>query len=382
MKAHVLIIFWIGLLAMVEHTSKYPQGDFVSPVNRQMKLSGTFGELRTNHFHGGLDVKSLYQVSGDPIYAAGGGYISKIKVDESGYGNSISIEHPNGYTTLYAHLDKFVPEIENYVKEQQYMLKSFEVELFPGHRFPVSQSQLIAYMGNTGVSFGPHLHFEVRHTHDQSQINPLHFGFEIADKTTPIIQNIVVYQFDALGQLLNTDLYKPKYKTAGQYYLPNTLEISAASVAFGIRSYDTQDGGTNANGIYSIQCKADDEPAFAFALDEIPSEQTRYMNAHIDYKIKVNENLFTHRCYPLEGNKLPIYFTGNNKGKFEINREQPRHFTFTIADFNGNISNLTFDVIKSETLAPLAPIPVKYDAMGEPEDVTIVNREGIQIVWP
>ncbi|HUR30972.1 MAG TPA: M23 family metallopeptidase [Saprospiraceae bacterium] len=377
-----MIIFWVGLLSMVEHASKYPQGDFVSPVNRQMKLSGTFGELRTNHFHGGLDVKSLYQVSGDSVYAAGAGYISKITIEEFGYGNSIAIEHPNGYTTLYAHLDKFVPEIESYVKEQQYMLKSFEVELFPGHRFPVRQSQQIAFMGNTGMSFGPHLHFEVRHTYDQTQVNPLLFGFDVPDKTNPVIQNFVVYEFDALGQLLNTDVYKPKYKSAGEYYLPQQLQVSAASVGFGIRSYDTQDGATNPNGIYSIQCKADDEPAFAFALDEIPKEQTRYLNAHIDYKMKVNENIFTHRCYALEGNKLPIYYTGSNKGKFEINREQPRHFTVTIADFSGNLSTLTFDVIKSESLAPLAPLPVKYDAMGEPEDVAIVNREGIQVVWP
>src|SRR5688572_26258885 len=120
MKLIGVLIFWIALLSMVAFV-KYPKNDFVSPVNRQMRLSGTFGELRTNHFHAGLDVKSLHQVSGDPIYATGGGYISRIKVDESGYGNSIFIDHPNGFTSVYAHLENFIPEIENYVKEQQYM---------------------------------------------------------------------------------------------------------------------------------------------------------------------------------------------------------------------------------------------------------------------
>ena len=382
MKLFWMILFSIGFLSMARFATKYPTDDFVSPVNRQMRLSGTFGELRTNHFHAGLDIKSLNQVSGDPIYATGEGYISRIRVDAFGYGNSIYIDHPNGFTSVYAHLDKFVPEIENYVKEQQYMLESFEVDLFPGRRFPVTQSQLIAYMGNTGYSFGPHLHFEIRHTHGQVPVNPLHFGFNVADKKPPVIQTLVVYEFDELGNLLNTDLYKPKYRSSGVYYLPNVIKSSSASVAFGVRSYDTHDATTNPNGIYSVQCKADDEPSFAFALDEISFEHTRYMNAHIDYKLKVNENMFTHRCYPLEGNKLPIYYMGTSKGKFEINREQPRQFVVSALDFHGNVSNLSFEVIKSESLAPLAKIPEKYNAMGEPEEVTLVNQDGLQVVWP
>lgn len=382
MKTYTLLVVCIILLSMAGFAGKYPKGDFVSPVNRQMKLSGTFGELRTNHFHAGLDIKSLNQVSGDPIYASGGGYISRIKVEEFGYGNALYIEHSNGFTSLYAHLDKFVPEIENYVKEQQYLLKSFEVDLYPGHRFPIPQAQQIAYMGNTGFSFGPHLHFEIRHTHGQVPINPLHFGFEVPDKKAPVIQNLIVYQFDEMGQLLHSDLYQPKSKSAGSYTLPQTIKLAAASVAFGIRAYDTHDETTNPNGIYSIQCKTDEESSFAFALDEIPFDQTRYMNAHIDYKLKVNENFFSHRCYSLEGNKLPIYYTGSDKGRFEINREHPRNFTFSVADFKGNISQLTFDVVKSETLAPFAKPSVKYQAIGDPEEVTIINQQGIQVYWP
>lgn len=381
MKIYGLIIFWVALISMVEY-SKYPKTDFVSPVNRQMKLSGTFGELRTNHFHAGLDIKSLYQVSGDPIHAASGGYISRIRVDEFGYGNSIYIDHPNGFTSVYAHLDKFIPEIQAYVRDQQYMLKSFEVDLYPGHKFPVTQSQHIAYMGNTGYSFGPHLHFEIRHTHGQVPVNPLHFGYEVPDKIPPIIQNLIMYEFDELGQLLNSDLYKPKYTSSGKYTLPVTIKATAAKVAFAIRAYDTQDGASNPNGIYSIECKADDEPSFAFALDEIAFEHTRYMNAHIDYKLKVNENKFSHRCFPLEGNKLPIYYTGDNKGKFEITRERPRQINFSVADFNGNISSLAFEVLKSDAPAPIAKPSVKYQAMGQPDEVTIINQQGIQLVWP
>lgn len=382
MKIYWLIAICIVLISMTDFVEKYPKGEFSSPVNRQMRLSGTFGELRTNHFHAGLDIKSLNQVSGDPIYAAAEGYISRIKIDEFGYGNALYIEHPNGFTTLYAHLDKFVPEIDNYVKEQQYLLKSFEVDLYPGQRFPVTQEQLVAYMGNTGYSFGPHLHFEIRHTHGQVPVNPLHFGFEIPDKKPPVIQNLIVYEFDELGQSLGSKMFQPKWTSTGTYILPKPLKLSAASVAFGIRSYDSHDETTNPNGIYSLLCKVDDEPSFSFALDEIPFEQTRYMNAHIDYKLKVNQNIFSHRCHPLEGNKLPIYYSSENKGRFEINREQPRQVTFSVADFSGNISNLTFEVTKNATLAPIATPPEKYQAMADPEKVTIINQPGLQIVWP
>lgn len=361
--------------------SKYPKGDFVSPVNRQIKLSGTFGELRTNHFHAGLDIKSLNQVSGDAIYAAAGGFISRIKVDDYGYGNALYIEHPNGFTSLYGHLEKFTPEIEAYVKEQQYLLKSFEVDLYPGHRFPVKQSQHVAYMGSTGYSFGPHLHFEIRHTHGQVPINPLHFGFDIPDNKSPVIQSLIVYEYDELGQLLNSSIYQPKFQSKGVYEI-SSIKLSAASVAFGLRTYDSQTETTNPNGVYSIQCKADEEPSFAFAMDEIAFDQTRYLNAHIDYKLKVNENLFSHRCYPLEGNKLPIYYTNDTKGKFEINREQPRQFTFSVADFNGNISTLNFSVVKSGSISPMAPPAKKFLVMGDPEEVTIINQQGIQVVWP
>lgn len=382
MKIYILITLCIVFLSMAEFASHYPQGHFASPVNRQMRLSGTFGELRSNHFHAGLDVKSLNQTSGDPIYAAAEGFISRINVDAFGYGNVLYVEHPNGFTTLYAHLDKFTPEIEAYVREQQYLLKSFEVDLYPGQRFPVAQSQQIGFMGNTGHSYGPHLHFEVRHTHGQVPINPLHFGFDVPDNVKPVIQNLVVYEFDEFDQLINTKLFQPKWKSAGTYELPTALELNAAKVGFGIRAYDTQSTTTNPNGIYSIQCKAGDEPSFAFTLDEIPSEQTRYMNAHIDYKLKLNKNLFSHRCYPLEGNKLPIYYSGTDNGKFEISREFPRTFTFSVADFAGNISKLTFDVAKGPGLAPILSPPTKYLALGEPNDVTIINQPGLQVVWP
>ncbi len=383
MKIYALITVCIAFLSMTEMIGNYPKGDFVSPVNREIKLSGTFGELRSNHFHAGLDIKSLNQVSGDPVFAAADGYISRIKIDEYGYGNAIYIDHFNGFTTLYAHLDRLSYEIENYVKEQQYMQKSFEVDLYPGpFKFPVTQMEQIGFMGNTGYSFGAHLHFEIRHTNDQTPVNPLHFGFEVTDHNAPVIQQLIVYELDESGQLLNSRIMQPKLISDSTYQIETPIELPADKVAFGLRTYDTQDGETNQNGIYSIICKADNEPTFAFSLDEIPFEQGRYLNAHIDYKEKVNENLFFHRCYPLEGNKLPIYTIGRDQGRFRLNSEFPRHFSISVSDFKGNSSTLIFQVLRSQTIVPRAPSPIKYQALGNPDDLTIITQQGIQVVWP
>jgi murein DD-endopeptidase MepM/ murein hydrolase activator NlpD len=383
MKIYAFITICIAFLSMTEMAIKYPAGDFVSPINREIKLSGTFGELRTNHFHAGLDIKSLHQVIGDPIYSAGDGYISRIKVDEFGYGNAIFIDHLNGYTSLYGHLDRFYGEIESYVKEQQYLQKSFEVDLYPGpFKFPVTRMEQIGYMGNTGSSLGAHLHFEIRRTNDQSPVNPLLFGFDVCDHKAPVIQQLIVYELDENDQMITSHIMQPKLMEGRRYSLEKPIELPAGKVAFGIRTYDTQDSEDNQNGVYSIQCKADDEPTFSFALNEFPFEQARYINAHIDYREKINENLLFHRCYVLEGNKLPIYSTGSDKGRFAITAENPRHFTVTVADFNGNTSTVDFSILQSQVLAPLTTLPLSYEAIGIPDEVTIITEQGIQVVWP
>ena len=180
MKIYVLAVACVVFVSMAENGSKYPISEFNSPVNREFKLSGTFGELRTNHFHAGLDIKSSNGIAGDPVYASYDGYISRIKVEEFGYGNVLYVDHPNGFTTVYAHLDRFAPEIEQFVKDAQYKTESFEVDLEPAKgKFPVTQKQQLGIMGNTGSSYGAHLHFVIRHTDIQVPINPFHFVFNV-----------------------------------------------------------------------------------------------------------------------------------------------------------------------------------------------------------
>ncbi|MEP6647029.1 MAG: hypothetical protein ABJC12_08060, partial [Saprospiraceae bacterium] len=177
-------------------------------------------------------------------------------------------------------------------------------------------------------------------------------------------------------------LMQPTFLNDSIYLIEKPIELSSDKVAFAIRTYDTEDGEDNHNGVYSIQCRAEDEPGFAFSLDEIPFELARSINAHIDYKEKINENIFFHRCFALEGNKLPIYSIGPEEGRFDLNSEFPRRFSITASDFNGNASTVNFTVVRSASIAPQAVEPIAYNAVGAPNDVTIITKQGIQVVWP
>lgn len=377
-----LMILVVLTLAMTGDGRKYPTDDFISPVKHSLKLSGTFGELRSNHFHAGLDIKSEKGIAGDPVYAAYNGFVSRIKVEEYGYGNALYIEHPNGFTTLYAHLLNFSPEIEAYVKTQQYKQKSFEVNLYPDKgQFSFDQHEQIGNMGNTGSSGGAHLHFEIRHTEGQIPINPLLFGLPVADQKKPVIQQLMVYEFDASGNLLRTSVVTPRLQTNGNYILNQPLALSTEKIAFSLRTYDSQDGSTNQNGIYGLECKVDNEPSFAFVLDEISFETSRYINAHIDYEKKVEEGRYYHRCYPLEGNKLPIYFIGKEKGYIHINTDTTRHIDLAITDFMNNVSTLSFDIKRQLDFAPQLSDAPPCDMVAAPNEVNVLSKPGIQAVW-
>lgn len=383
MKIYVLAVACVVFVSMAENGSKYPISEFNSPVNREFKLSGTFGELRTNHFHAGLDIKSSNGIAGDPVYASYDGYISRIKVEEFGYGNVLYVDHPNGFTTVYAHLDRFAPEIEQFVKDAQYKAESFEVDLEPAKgKFPVTQKQQLGIMGNTGSSYGAHLHFEIRHTDNQVPINPLHFGFDVFDQKPPVVQQLIAYEYDQTGQLLRSYVMQPDFVSPGQYKFDQPIETGVPMIAFGLRTYDIQDGASNQNGVYRIQCNVDDEPSFSFAMDEIPFEQARYINAHIDYQKKVNEDKFFHRCHPLEGNKLKIYTTGVDRGMIHLNAEQPRQIILTASDYNGNSSTLTFQVVRNMDLLTKIPSTPPYQTIAGPDEVSILSQPGIQVVWP
>ncbi len=236
---------------------------FVIPIDHKIKISGSFGELRPNHFHAGIDFKSKNGSEGDTIRASASGFISRIKVQSGGYGQVIYIDHPNGYTTVYAHLQKFNPAIEAFIHQKQYNIKSYEIDVYPEqNRFQLEQGQFIGLMGNTGRSYGPHLHFEIRNTETEHPINPYILGIGPKDTKPPSIYSIGIHGLDNDHHSVWSKSYTWNKKSSPSY------EIPAWRVGMSIQTFDLMDGSTNKNGIYSIEMLVDDTLYYKHVMDE------------------------------------------------------------------------------------------------------------------
>lgn len=363
----------------------YPSNYFQAPVAQALLLSGTFGELRPNHFHAGIDIKSAKGVVGDAVYSAADGYISRIKVDKSGYGNSLYISHSNGYTTVYAHLDKFKSDIEKFVKAQQYIQKKFEVDIDLTHeKFPVSQGDEIGKMGNTGSSNGAHLHFEVRETSTDNPINPLLFGFRVVDNIAPKMHSLKVYSLNEKREELGSKAVT-LIKMGDTYKVKNdTIQLDADQTGFGLKVYDHFDRVSNWNGIYELTVYRDDSLIYDFSLESFSFEESRYINAHCDYVERVTKNSYYNRCYSLPGNNLSIYRHKANNGVVELQEGQTSKITMVAADVAGNNSTLEFWVKrKPETANLLQPVSNKnYDYILPFNEGNMIRTEGLYLHMP
>lgn len=332
----------------------YPKGYFRNPLALPMDLSGNFGELRPNHYHMGLDLKTR-RVENQPVYAAADGYISRIKIEPAGFGRAIYINHPNGYTTLYAHLNDFNAPLEKWVKEQQYAKESWNIflELTPG-QFPIKKGDFIAYSGNTGGSQAPHLHFEIRRTQDDVNLNPMLFGFPLADNTHPTILRLAVY--DRTKSIYEQAPKIIPVKAAGSSYstTPGLLRVGTPKVSFAITSFDTHSGSTNLNGIYEALLYVDNELVVGFRMDQISYNDTRYLNAHIDYRTKANGGAWLqHLSEPL-GYINSIYRKAKGDGAIDISDQQVHAVRIVVRDAYGNASTLDYSVqYNGELPAPL-----------------------------
>ena len=284
----------------------YPKGYFIYPVDAKIGLAANFGELRPNHYHMGLDCRTN-QVQNRPVKAAADGYIAHVRIDATGFGRAIYINHPNGLTTLYGHLNDFYPALEKYVKEQQYKLESWQVFLdIPAGMFPVKQGQFIAYSGNTGGSEGPHCHFEIRDTKTDKVLNPLLFGFPIVDNVPPAILRLAMYDRCISTYSQSPKLFKLK-KINGNYTTAQpVITINTDKVSFGISANDKVTGASNPNGIYEAMLYFDEKAVVGFQIDSITYDETRYVNAHIDYKTRAAGGPFIEHL-----SRLPGYPAGN-----------------------------------------------------------------------
>ena len=325
--------------------TSYPQDYFSEPLDINLILSGSFAELRTNHFHSGLDIKTQGK-EGFQTYASAGGYVSRIKISRYGYGKALYIKHPNGYTTVYAHLQKFSPVIEAYVKKKQYQKEAFEIELFPkAGTLKVLDKQLIAFTGNTGGSGGPHLHFEIR---DQQQrpINPLMFGLDIKDTTPPVIYGLFGYPLSENshigGNTKRVEIRIIKQKD-GTY---KSEPINAyGEIGFGIISTDRQDLASNKNGVNNIQTLYNGQKSLEVNLNRFSFDETKHLNRYVDYEFLYNNKKRIQKLFIEKNNPLSILKAFTNRGALKIKNDTSSTYKVIVSDFKGNKSELNIPII-------------------------------------
>jgi hypothetical protein len=320
---------------------------FISPLKISLSLSANFGELRTDHFHSGLDIKTQ-SVTGKEVVATSDGYIYRIGVSPVGFGNSLFIRHPSGYSTVYCHLERFAPEIEKYVRKRQYEQKSFAIVLWPTKdEFPLKQGDLIAWSGNSGGSGGPHLHYEIRKSENEKPINPLLFDSGIPDNIKPVFEMLAIYPVNKNTLINNRNAVKRLNVSGsnGTYSIPSENGIAINGLAgFGIKAYDTMDNNPNKFAVYSIELSIDSISIYKYVMDGFLFSETRYVNSHIDYETYMKENIYIERTFVLPGDRLSVYKHTTNRGLFNFKDNKTHIAEIIVTDAHNNKSVLTFQI--------------------------------------
>ncbi len=332
--------------------TKYPQHYFRNPLDISMELAANFGELRPNHWHMGLDIRTNQKVN-LPVYAAADGYIAYVGIRPQSFGRFIIINHPNGYSTLYAHLNDFFPLLHQYVLQKQHEMESWAVELeIEKEKFPVHKGQFIAYSGNTGGSQGPHLHFEIRETKTDKSVNPLLFGFSVEDEVPPTIYKLAMYD-RSVGTYYQTPKFFPVKKTDNGYILPKipVVRTGLNKLSFAIQAFDRFSGSQNPNGIYTARLFKDEERISEFILDKIDYVESEYINAQIDYRFYKSGKGYLQHISPLSGDVRSVYHVYNEDGTILLNDTLQHLITIEIGDAAKNFSTLNFKIQYDDSLS-------------------------------
>lgn len=321
---------------------------YIDPLKIPLLLSGSFAELRSNHFHSGIDIKTQ-GTTGLPVYAVADGTISRIVISPTGYGNALYIDHPNGTTSVYGHLEAFSPEIAKYVKDKQYEKHSFRVDLqIPSYLFPVKQDEEIAKSGNSGSSGGPHLHFEIRDTKTEEPINPLNFGFPVKDDIAPKIFSVLLVPLSDSSHVAYSATSKsyPVVFYDGKYHLKNNPTIPVwGEIGVAVQTNDYFNDTYNKCGINLLCMSLDNEDQFSFTLNRFSFSDTRYLNSHIVYDQYKTEKRRYIKTWIDPGNKLPSYTHNGSGGHIIPKNEQNGKIEIELQDSYRNKSVLDFSIV-------------------------------------
>jgi len=358
MVKQAFLFFFLLMIIKSRGQHNYPKNYFGNPLGIPMQLSANFGELRTNHFHMGLDLRTN-QKENLKVYAAADGYISKIKIEQYGYGQAIYITHPNGYVTLYAHLNRFYDTLSNFIKAKQYAEKQWEQEFeLQPNQFTVSKGQQIGLSGNTGGSQGPHLHFEIRDAKTGNNLNPLFF-YNIKDNIKPVVSGVYLYNrnystYTATPKRLNIKGSKGFYTTKDSVIITGANKLS-----FGITATDKDNVSPFSYGIYSAVVVVDSVKQFEFKLNDFSYDQSKAINACIDYTKKYKGGPYVQHVSRLPNNNLLIFNKDLSNDIIELKDTLPHTVSILVMDIYGNESKVNFIV--------------KYDAVLEDNMMGIQN---------
>ncbi len=379
-----LIVCFTQVLSFAQDT--IPKNYFRSPLGIPLFLAGNFGELRSNHFHSGLDMKTQGR-EGFNIYAAADGYISRIKISPWGYGKTIYIDHPNGYTTVYAHLQKFKNNVATATKTYQYEKESWEIDWYPADTLiKVKKGDIIALSGNTGGSGGPHLHFEIRETESEHPVNPLLFGFKIQDNIKPIIRSITLTPLNDTSYVNNKSRSQRFLVSGvdGNYKLKSATLINAyGQIGVAIETIDKLNGVGNRNGIYTIELQQEKETIFKSEMKKFSFDESRALNSLIDYQLYLKQKIRVQRSYIEPNNKLNIYIKHKNNGIVQFNKGENINFNYIVKDTYLNTSKLAFKVngnINKKTIP--ATIKQEFDTTFSYQDSNYLDKQNIKISIP
>ncbi|MCK5821117.1 MAG: M23 family metallopeptidase [Bacteroidales bacterium] len=378
---HIILIIAFLIVSIGQGNSQNGNKDlFDPPLDIPLILSGNFGEIRSNHFHSGLDFKTKGQ-SGYSVFAAADGYITRIKVSAGGYGKALYIQHPSGHQTLYGHLSAFRKDIADYVKKQQYKQERFGVDLYfkPG-QFKVKQGDFIALSGNTGSSQAPHLHFEIRDSQTHNPVNPLLFNFDVSDNRPPKLYSIYLYNLTG-----RTDLKKPVkvslYGDNGSYRpVYDRVYPIDKLCGIGIEALDFLDNSNNKCGIFEFELRLDGELIFKSLMDEFSFGESLYINSFIDFRKYIESRTQVIKAFIEPNNPLSIYEFARNRGQISLTDKDIHSLEILVRDVHGNLSKTKIKVtLNPDDLEDAEYSLPYYSAFFSYSEANTFEEEGIRL---